>query len=307
MKIAYRFTNFRNDSLQMIAQANVIAETYQRQGYSLTLRQIYYQFVSRDLLPNNQKSYKRLGSVLNDARLGGLLDWSYMMDRTRGIIRATAWESPSQIIETAAQGFQRDLWEITDQQYRPQVWVEKDALENVIGRPCDELRVPYLSCRGYVSQSEMWLRGREIGKQFSRGLTPVIIHLGDHDPSGIDMSRDIEDRLSMFAGRPVEVKRIALNMDQVEQYDPPPNPAKFTDSRAEEYVRTYGYESWELDALEPSVLDALVRENLEPYIDSDAWAEGEAEDAAMRSRMGDVATRWDEISDRWSEIEEMLT
>lgn len=306
MKIAYQDTRFRADSLEIIANANAIAGEYQAQGYSLTLRQIYYQFVSRDLLSNNQKSYKRLGSILNDARLAGLFDWDHMMDRTRGIVRAPAWDSPEQIISTAANGFQRNLWEVTNQYYRPQVWVEKDALENVIARPCDELRVPYLSCRGYVSQSEMWARGREIGRQFRRNLHPVIIHLGDHDPSGIDMSRDIEDRLSMFAGRSVEVKRIALNMDQVQEYDPPPNPAKFTDSRAEDYVANYGYESWELDALEPSVLDDLVRTALAPYRDDDAWEQGELEDADARERMNDVASRWDEINNHWDEIQDLL-
>lgn len=305
-RIAYQATRFRDDSLEVIARANQIATTYESQGYSLTLRQIYYQFVSRDWISNDQRSYKRLGDILNNARLSGLFDWYHMMDRTRGVVKASSWNSPAEIIETAASGFQRDLWEVTSQHYRPQVWVEKDALENVIARPCDELRVPYLSCRGYVSQSEMWARGREIRQQMVRGLEPVIIHLGDHDPSGIDMSRDVENRLSLFAGAPVRVLRIALNMDQVEEYEPPPNPAKLSDSRAPEYVMQYGDDSWELDALEPSVLDALVRTNLEPFIDTDAWQEGAAEDEEQRERMGDVASRWNEISDRWDSIEALL-
>jgi hypothetical protein len=98
----------------------------------------------------------------------------------------------------------------------------------------------------------------------------VLLHFGDHDPSGIDMTRDIQDRLNVF-GAKVEVERIALTMEQVEQYGPPPNPAKLTDSRCAEYVSNYGNESWELDALEPPVLAALIREHVAPYRDQEMW------------------------------------
>lgn len=85
----------------------------------------------------------------------------------------------------------------------------------------------------------------------------VILHLGDHDPSGIDMTRDISDRLELF-GADVEVKRIALNWDQIDEFTPPPNPAKLSDSRAGAYIAEYGDESWELDALEPTLKAAPI-------------------------------------------------
>lgn len=305
-RIAYAEQNFRADSLSVIVQANAICREYKQAGYDLTLRQVYYQFVARGLLPNSDRSYKRLGSIINDARLAGLMDWDFITDRTRYLREANVWASPSQIIEASAEQFQRDLWAKTGQHYRPEVWVEKDALVGIVGKVCDELKVPYLSCRGYVSQSEMWSAGRRMGKHDRAGLTPVVIHLGDHDPSGLDMSRDIEERLSLFAETPIDVQRIALNMDQIEQYSPPPNPAKLSDSRGAGYVQQYGYESWELDALEPTVLADLIREAVEPLVDREAWDQGAQEDEEQRERMMTVADRWDDISERWDEVEALL-
>lgn len=101
---------------------------------------------------------------------------------------------------------------------------------------------------------------------------PVVIYLGDHDPSGLDMTRDVKDRLeTMTYELGVEVERLALNYDQVLDYNPPPNPAKLSDSRANKYVALYGAESWELDALEPQVLDALISDAIESFLDMDQY------------------------------------
>lgn len=91
-----------------------------------------------------------------------------------------------------------------------------------------------------------------------QGISPVIIHLGDHDPSGIDMTRDIIDRMDIFEAG-VGVERIALNMDQIELYNPPKNPAKLSDTRAKGYIEKFGSSSYELDALEPRVIRDLIK------------------------------------------------
>ncbi len=148
-----------------------------------------------------------------------------------------------------------DHWE--DQEFRPEVWIEKEALIGVIEDICEELDVDYFACKGYVSQSSMYEAYQRLERVMLEGQTPVIIHLGDHDPSGIDITRDIGARQDLFGGG-VRVVRLALNMDQVEKYDPPPNPAKLTDSRVGNYLDRFGDKSWELDALEPGVLVALI-------------------------------------------------
>lgn len=306
MRICYQDKTFRADTLDVIHKANQIATNYQDQGYSLTLRQLYYRFVAEGLLPNTDKSYKRLGGIVNDARLAGLMDWSHITDRTRFLREPNTWADPSQIIRASADQFKRDTWAVSGQRYRPEVWVEKDALVDVVSRGAAYYDVPVFSCRGYVSQSEMWAAGRRMMRHYRRGNTPVVFHLGDHDPSGLDMTRDIADRLAMFAEAPVEVVRLALNMDQIQQYDPPPNPAKLTDSRGSAYVEQYGPESWELDALEPSVLVDLIVDAVAERVSHPAWAEAQDDDAASRSRMSDVADNWAAVETRWDEVAEAL-
>lgn len=269
-KVFYVGKMFNAKQQLIIQRANEVIESYEKQGYNLTLRQLYYQFVSRGWLENTVGNYKMLGGVISDARRAGLIDWDSIIDRTRYLRSHTTWDSPQQILKASHDGYTKDLWE--GQAYRPEVWVEKDALIGVIQVACDPLQVPYFSCRGYTSDSEIWGAARRMERNSRIGQVPYIIHLGDHDPSGIDMSRDIRDRLNLFRAGKFHFVRIALNYDQIEQYNPPPNPAKETDSRFKSYQELYGDESWELDALEPSVLTELIRTEIDGRIDQTKWA-----------------------------------
>ena len=280
MLIAYEERKFSPAITALIEQANVIIREYEAQGFTLTLRQLYYQFVSRDLIDNKLRSYKRLGSVINNARLAGLISWEAIEDRTRSLMRLSSWDTPADIMDSVIYGYRIDKW--ADQPVRPEVWIEKEALVGVISRVCNELQVPYFACKGYNSQSEQWAAGRRLRDYGHQGQQPLILHLGDHDPSGIDMTRDNRDRLSVFAERNVEVRRLALNWDQVQKYNPPPNPAKSTDSRYEGYLSEFGDESWELDALEPRVLAKLVEDAVASVRDNDLWAAAKAEEEEGR-------------------------
>lgn len=293
-KIAYIERTFSGGSLEIITQANTICEDYAAQGYDLTLRQVYYQFVSRGWLPNRQSEYKRLGSIINDGRLAGLIDWNHLVDRTRNLRSLSHWNNPSEIIDASADQYRQDLW--AGQIYRVEVWVEKDALTGVIGRTADRLDCPWFSCRGYTSQSELWSAARRHQRYERDGQKVIVIHLGDHDPSGMDMSRDIADRLALF-GAGTYVERIALNMSQVEQYNPPPNPAKLTDSRATGYIERHGDESWELDALNPEILDGLITNAVDQYVDTDRWASDLAAMQTQRRSLQHVAQHWDAVQE----------
>ncbi len=291
-EIAYINKRFSTGSMLVIKQANEIIEEYQEQGFTLTLRQLFYQHVSRDLIANTQRSYKRLGSIVADARMAGMIDWDSLVDRTRNVLGRAHWDSPVEIIETYAQHFHVDLWE--GQQFRPEVWIEKDALIGVIEDVCDEHDVSYFSCRGYTSLSEMWRAAQRLLGYNAAGQLPVIIHLGDHDPSGMDMSRDIEDRLTTF-GAKFKFVRIALNMNQIEKYSPPPNPTKLTDSRATGYIENFGDESWELDALEPRVMSKLIEKTIRKFQDKGKWAERTAIEKAGQDSLLYASQRWDDI------------
>jgi hypothetical protein len=295
-KIHYVDTKFKDTSLAIIEKANEILEDYTAQGYELTLRQLYYQFVARGLIPNNQKEYDKLGSIISDARLAGLIDWDHIVDRTRSLRGVAHWDDPAEIIQGAANSFRIDKW--ADQSMRVEVWIEKDALLGIIERPCRELDVSYFSCRGYVSQSEMWSAATEriLIAKMRRGQFTTILHLGDHDPSGIDMTRDIKERMAMFkVGNYVIVERIALNMDQVQKYKPPPNPTKLSDVRAEKYIEEYGDESWELDALEPSVITALIVDHIEAIRDDKKWNKKVKEEEIHRKQLAKVSEQWEDV------------
>lgn len=295
-KICYRPKKFNDDRLDKITKANAIIAEYREQGFELTLRQLYYQFVSRDFIANNQREYKNLGDIINDARLAGMVDWEAIVDRTRNLQTLPNWDDPSDIIEACAKQYRIDKW--AQQQYRVECWIEKDALVGVIEGVCNDLDIDFFSCRGYTSQSEMWAAAMRLEKYRRKAQMPLILHLGDHDPSGKDMTRDITDRLSEFSGGEIEVKRLALNMSQVEEYNPPPNPAKITDSRADKYIEEFGTESWELDALEPAVIAQLIRDAVEEVRDKKLWREAVAKEDKQKVQLQKVSDQWKDITEK---------
>lgn len=293
--IAYQDIGFQRKSLRMIEQANDIIDDFRAQGYTLTLRQLYYQFVSKDWIPNNEKSYDNLGRLITNARLAGLIDWNAIEDRGRGIHGWLIEEDETEPLNGIEGGFALDFWQ--RQNVYVEVWIEKDALSSVLRRPCQRWRVPYMPCKGYLSASEAWRAGQRYEAMFDEGRQCVLIHLGDHDPSGIDMTRDNDERLEMFAGQGVDVRRIALNMDQVRRYDPPPNPAKMTDKRAPQYIAQYGPKSWELDALPPKVIETLIEDEIKTLIDFDKWNETKAEERRGRHYLSLLHGEWDSVKE----------
>lgn len=297
-KYAYKEIKFQRPTMEIIDKADEICRTYAGQGLTLTLRQLYYQFVSRNLIANRDSEYKRLGAILNDARLAGLIDWNHVEDRTRFLRSISTWRSPESIIDAAAQGYRRNLW--STQPTHVEVWIEKDALVGVIEGVCIENRVGYFACRGYPSQSEVWGAAMRFLPHLREAKDVHILHLGDHDPSGIDMTRDLEDRLRMFAYQhtregTITIDRLALNMSQVDEYDPPPNPAKLTDARAQGYIEQYGSDSWELDALEPTVIGALIQAAISERVDSSEWVKAVEREEREREQLEKISRRYDAV------------
>lgn len=255
MKILYEPRTFTPAAFAVIVQAEAICEDYARQGYSLTLRQLYYRFIATDAFPesrrdresgtkNTQRNYKWLGDLVSDARIAGLIDWGHITDRTRGHAGGDAgWDSPAEAVR-----------DITDQ----------------------------------------YGISRRLRYYERKGRATSVIYLGDHDPTGLDISRDIQDRLALFHSRAV-VDRIALNMDQVEQYGPPPSPAKLTDSRAHGYIEEFGEDTWELDALEPAVLEGLVEEAILARLDRSLWDERVAREQQEKAILTSLADNWPDI------------
>lgn len=289
-KITYITKSFNSKSLNLIYQANEIISEYLNDDLQLTIRQLYYQFVARDILPNTVASYKCLVNLISNARLAGLVDWLAIEDRTRYLRESSHFSDPGEAILAISKYFRLDKWK--DQIYRPEVWIEKEALIGVISNICSFLDVPYFACKGYVSQSEMWYASMRFQGYSSYDQFPIIFHLGDHDPSGIDMTRDIEERLSTLGSQGVEIKRIALNLDQIKKYNPPPNPAKITDSRFRSYLNNFGTDSWELDALEPKVLRNLIRSAVLPLRDEEIYQATLDQEKEYLKTLSRIEKRW---------------
>lgn len=256
-------------SLEMVQTINSIIKGYQAKGYKLTLRQLYYQLVSRDIIPNQQKEYAKLSALLTNARMSGRVDWNAIEDRIRVPYLPYWAHSPADAISDIIRSYRRDRQ--SGQEVYIELWVEKDALSGVLKRITSKYHVNLMVNRGYSSASAMYDSANRLKQAMERGQACYIFYLGDHDPSGLDMDRDIRTRLSEF-GVDVEVKRIALTGAQIKRYNPPPNPTKLSDSRAQGYIAEYGRTCWEVDALNPEVLNELVTREIEEVIDVDKYA-----------------------------------
>lgn len=307
MKEKFVDHKFNRASLELIETANGILNEYRAMGYRLSLRQLYYQLVARDYIENSVKSYKRIGNLVSDARLAGLIDWDMIEDRNRETVIPTAWDSPAQIVRAAAQQFRIERWE--GQPCYAEVMVEKDALSGILQPVCRELHVRFTANKGYSSSSAMYEAGKRVyNAMIKREIAQIhIFYLGDHDPSGIDMTRDITERLIMFSklkdkietqGYEIEdfihIHRLALNYDQVEQWNPPENPAKETDSRYQAYADQFGESSWELDAVEPRMLASLVRDGIQELIDEDQWNDVMEREKEMRQDLDKFADEYEQ-------------
>ncbi|MEW6237577.1 MAG: hypothetical protein AB1656_19515 [Candidatus Omnitrophota bacterium] len=290
---AYINKRFNRASAATIEQVNVILDEYEQQGYDLSLRQLYYQMVTRNIIPNFQKSYNRLGTLIGNARMAGLIDWDMIKDRGRSTVQNAHWDSPAEVLYVVAEQFARNKW--IDQPYHISVMVEKQALEGVLIPVCEELDISFTANKGYPSLSVLREYGNMLGDQARRlGKKIVVLYLGDHDPSGIDMTRDVQKRLSMFAEQDITLERLALNHEQVEALHLPPNPTKETDTRAAGYIEQFGGSCWELDAVEPAFLAQMIRDAVLRYRDADKWQKAVMVEKAMQEEIYEIADNYGE-------------
>lgn len=302
----YKHINFTQPKLELIEVCNDIIRDYQRQGYTMSVRQLYYQLVARDAIENTVQSYKRIADTINDARMAGLVRWDAIEDRTREFVQRQRWTSPRQIMQASYDSYHMDMW--LNQAVRIFVIVEKEALVGVLDPSCRKYDVPLLAARGYPSSSVM--REFAIGPvrdALDEEKDVIILHLGDHDPSGIDMTRDLDEKINLFSESAsydnyVTIERIALTMDQIDDQRPPPNPAKTTDSRFASYSEIYGHQSWELDALRPQFIDNLVSSHIESFRDDHAWDARAKFVAGLRA---ELATMMKRVSGN-TEVEQMM-
>lgn len=194
---------------------NQIIEEYKKEGYILTLRQLYYQLVSRDIIPNKQSEYAKLSTLLTKGRMAGVVDWSAIEDRNRKPYIPSSWDSPESIVESAIHSYRRDRQE--GQNVYIELWVEKDALSGVLKRITEKYHINLIVNKGYSSTSAMYDAYERVKDKLLEKKKVVILYLGDHDASGLDMIRDIRDRTREFVGNSEDVKDKYYNLDENKQ------------------------------------------------------------------------------------------
>ncbi|OAM91779.1 hypothetical protein OH491_24845 [Termitidicoccus mucosus] len=287
MKEKFIDREFTPRTLKIIRQADAITQDYEAQGYDLSVRQLFYQFVARNILANTQHNYNNLASVISDARMAGLISWGCIKDRNRITRTVSAFETTAHFLQAANETYRKNKWR--NQANHIEVFVEKQALEGVLLPICERWEVPFTANKGYSSSSSMYERGKFIQSMRDvEGKTPHIIYLGDHDPSGIDMSRDVEKRLTLFSDGRINFHRIALNKEQIDTHNLPENPAKTTDSRAGDYIARFGTSSWELDALNPDTLHQIVTRAITALVDLPAWERDTRTETEEKNQLQDI-------------------
>lgn len=357
MKVRFRKAKLGSTNQQMLARIERIVNDYKEQGYRLTLRQLYYQLVSKNVIANKDTEYDKLGKLVKEGRMSGQIDWEAIEDRLRVPKRVSTWSSAKSVLESALYSFQLDRY--IDQSTKWEVWVEKDALSQIVERAARPFQGRTQVNRGYASATAIYDTYRRVKRELEGGAERfVLFYLGDHDPSGLNMLEDIRNRVvEMLMGEPwqhynedtyddlgymydckmdykiyhkyaheyfvhgtvkdledyqfedlvddfgfstvfphaaaFELIHLGLTMEQIEAYNPPPNPAKLSDSRAKKYVLEHGYSSWEVDALPPQALTQIIQDALTEVIEQEKVDKWQEDEDKQKERIQHFVDEWD--------------
>src|SRR6185437_8884350 len=219
----------------------------------------------------------------------GLLDWDAIEDRGRRPRRQSQWDNISDLVDSAVRAYRLPRWE--GQRCYVELWVEKEALAGVLEPLASEFHVTLMVNKGYSSSSAMFDSAQRFKEAQDNDKQLLLFYLGDHDPSGEDMVRDIRERMRMFEVDYLTVTKLALTWDQIQKYNPPPNPAKLSDSRAKAYIAKHGTSSWEVDALPPNVLQQIIRDAFKAEIDESLVKAIKAKEARDKQRLREAAAK----------------
>ena len=294
---AFRKAKLDKNNLKKLDRVNEIIHIYSKMGYVLTLRQLYYRLVTTNVIENNTKEYAKLIHLLTEGRMGGIVDWEGIEDRVRVPNLPYYNYDINDAVSDANKRYRLERQK--GQKFHVELWVEKDAISNILKVRTHHYGIYLMVNRGFSSTTAMYESYRRMSEAIEEGKTPKILYLGDHDPSGLCMAlNDIPDRLNQEFGVPVDVEHIGITMEQIKKYNPPTNPAKITDSRSKWYIKNWGDHSWEVDALEPKVLHELINEKVEGYMDMDLFKKvlvKEKEDKIELNNLINNKSKLDEI------------
>jgi len=272
MRRKWSWTPLQEERADMVLKVAEELKPY----WPLTLRQIYYRMVAVGQIENSRSSYNMLSKLVKFMRIDDRLPWRVLEDRSRRISDKRGFESVEDFVfqetDIFLGGYTRCL--VQGQDKHLEVWVEKDALMSVFEKTVYPYCIRAVVCRGYQSVTFIADFYKRAEQAIMKGQQPVVLYFGDLDPSGVQMLEatieTLEQELDLYG---VEFNRVALNPDQIHQYQLPSNPdaAKVKDPRYRRYVAKYGTVAVELDALHPAQLKMMIKEAIETQLDMDRF------------------------------------
>ena len=256
------------------------AATILAEHWPMTVRQVYYQLVSRQVIKNTRSQYQAVSNALVLARREGWIPWGHIEDRLRVPRVVSMWADLADFAKVAEKAYRRDVWATQPSDGYVEVWVEKDALSGIFQ---DVLR-PYGATLNVGRGYDGWTSIKNAADRFSRWAGVTVLYFGDFDPSGEDMVRSLRERLGELVTCP-EIVKCALTAGDIARYDLPPDFAKRSDTRTKKFIAEHGDVSVELDALPPDVLRERLRSEVEARMDLTALARVKAREEADRARL----------------------
>lgn len=252
-------------SLELLAQVLKIIKSY---DFALTLRQIYYQLVAKQIIPSRQNYYHKLSRLCVIGRNEGILPEDSFSDRLREVDKLSSWIDLKEFFYTVKRSYRKDKWE--NQDCYIEIWTEKDALRSVLTEITYPYDVSLMVARGQLSRTAIYETSERDKDKSDKEC--FLYYAGDFDPSGLSIYDSIKKGLEGF-GIFINYERIALTPEQIKKYQLPSDPGKRTDPNYKGFVEIYGDIVVGLDFLPPDELRNIVKNCIEKNIDYELLAQ----------------------------------
>jgi hypothetical protein len=270
-------------SLDLIEEMYAISEAAQ----PITGRGVGYKLFVAGLIPSmEKKEMQRVYRLLKEAREQDIIPWECIVDETRAIERISTWSNPAEYARCVAQSYRRDFWD--QQPHRVQVWSEKGTVRGLLRPVLDDYAVGFNPVHGFTTATSAHDTAED-----DDGRPPIILYVGDYDPSGMNMSEhDLPTRFAKYQGDHIKLKRTALTLKQTTRLPSFPATDKKDDTRYKWFVKNYGKRCWELDAMDPNALRKCVEREIKKLIEPVAWRRCEIVNEAEQESLKTVITKW---------------
>lgn len=254
---------------QLLKHVNDIVNEYAKKGLDLTVRQVHYQLVSRNITKNTDANYKALTNLVKRARLAGMIDWDAIVDRNRESNIPYYNYSVQDALRSSLDCYSRDKMQF--QKVYIEVMIEKMAIYEIVEQITRKYTIRLTGDKGFCSNTVLYKVAERLKEAMKQGKYAYVLYIGDHDPSGLTMDKSINDTLSLMGAKGFEFRRVALTPEQVKEYNLPPNKIKDGDRNSDSYREKHGSTSWECDALPPEILQEVLEDEILSIIDYDTY------------------------------------